>query len=364
MTLSRRHFSKSGYILVATSLGLVFLLGAAGLTIDIGRMYITKNEAQAFVDSAAIAAARMLDDSGSGITKAQAAVGADTGKWRFDTSPFTNVSTGFSTAPTGPFVATPPNPPTSYYFARVTVSVNLPMYFIRVLAGPTATVAASAVAGRSAITSYPGGEFPFSPYSRKFHKPDDAADPYGFKIGNEYTLHWGSPGDKSTCGTGYKEEDKIGRGAEPGDQLALNGNIRAYCCAGNASDAREAIVGLATVPLTIGQAMPMDNAERRTLNEDIAGRVLVDSDTTSVTFDQYFRAARGNRARVVMVPVNSGPPNYLLVGFAGFFLENANKYLVLNGNDAACGEYLGVFIQGAPPGTASGSGAYRIRLYE
>ncbi len=305
----------------------------------------------------------MLNDSSSGITKAQAAVGTDTGKWRFDTSPFPNVITTFAQAPTGPFVASPGNP-TGYYFARVTVSVNLPMYFVRVLAGPTATVAASAVAGRSAIINYPGGEFPFSPYSRKFHNPDDATDPYGFRVGNEYTLHWGAPGDKSTCGTGYKEEDKIGRGANPADQLALNGNIRAYCCAGSASDARAAVVGLATVPLIIGQEVPMDNAQRTTINESIAGRVLVDADTTSVTYDQYVRAERGNHARIVMVPVNSGPPNYILVGFAGFFLENANKYLVLNGNDAACGLYLGVFIQGAPPGPTGGSGAYRIRLFE
>ena len=51
-SMTKKISGKRGYILVALSLGLVFLLGMAGMAIDIGRMYITKNEAQSFADTA------------------------------------------------------------------------------------------------------------------------------------------------------------------------------------------------------------------------------------------------------------------------------------------------------------------------
>src|SRR4051812_43148796 len=103
---------RRGYILVATAFSLVFLLGVCGLSIDIGRMYVTKNEAQAYVDSASLAAVIKLDGTSSGITNAQTAAGTDTGKWRFDTQPFTSVTVSFATSSTGTFTTTPPNPPT------------------------------------------------------------------------------------------------------------------------------------------------------------------------------------------------------------------------------------------------------------
>ena len=57
---SRKRRAIRGYIMVATALSLPFLLGVTGLAIDIGRMYITKDEAQAFADSAALRAAQAV----------------------------------------------------------------------------------------------------------------------------------------------------------------------------------------------------------------------------------------------------------------------------------------------------------------
>ena len=51
-----------GYVLVALTLALVFLLSICGLAVDIGRMYITKSEAQSFVDSAALADPPLVTD--------------------------------------------------------------------------------------------------------------------------------------------------------------------------------------------------------------------------------------------------------------------------------------------------------------
>jgi uncharacterized membrane protein len=116
---------SKGYILVATCLALVFLLGVAGLAIDIGRMYITRREAQSFVDSAVFSAALQLDGTTAGITRAQAAVASNPKKWGFQVNPFTNVTTSFAQTSSGPWTTAPPNPPTGYVHARVSIEPRL-----------------------------------------------------------------------------------------------------------------------------------------------------------------------------------------------------------------------------------------------
>ena len=57
-TRPRRGIREGGYVLVACALASIVLLGFVGLSIDLGRMYSIRAEAQAFVDSASVAAAR------------------------------------------------------------------------------------------------------------------------------------------------------------------------------------------------------------------------------------------------------------------------------------------------------------------
>ena len=192
---------ERGYYLVALTLAMVFLPGAVGLAIDIGRMYIAKSEAQSFVDSAALYAAAQLDGTSNGLALAQAAVVSEPKKWGFGNNAFTGVQTSFGTSSTGPWDAVPPTPPTGYYFVQVTATANPPMYLIGTLTGVSSpSISAVAVAGRSPTTNISGGEFPFSVYTRAA-SPDDATDPYGMQIGNQYTLRWGAPGTRSSCGT-------------------------------------------------------------------------------------------------------------------------------------------------------------------
>ena len=54
----------------------VALFGAAGLAIDIGRMYITKTEAQSYADAAAVSAVIKLNGTAAGLIAADAAVDA------------------------------------------------------------------------------------------------------------------------------------------------------------------------------------------------------------------------------------------------------------------------------------------------
>jgi hypothetical protein len=316
-------------------------------------MYLAKNEAQAYVDSCSLSAAMKLDGTSAGIANAINASGHDTDKWRFDTLPFSNVTTSFGTSSSGPFTTTPPDPPTGYNYVQVVATVSLPMYLIRPLSGPSAIVAAKAVAARTPITTLPSGEFPFSPYTRAA-SPDNVSDPYGFQVGNQYTLRWGAPGTNTSCGTDATMSN-----------LSQNGSIRGYCCVANsAASLRQAIVGGQTDPVTIGQSINMDNGDKNTEMSAIAMRVEIDTDTTSTTYAQYRAAGTGNGARVVVVPVNSGPPNYIALGFAGFFLLNDSYYQGLHGNDSACAEYIGAWTQGAPMPAPGGSGGYHFKLLQ
>ena len=232
------------------------------------------------------------------------------------------------------------------------------MYLMGPLAGQNATIAAAAVAGRATTTGVPGGEFPFSPYTRS-GSPDNAADPFGYQVGNQYTLRWGAPGDKTSCGTDATSPN-----------LSSNGKIRGYCCVSqSAASLRQAIVSGQTDPVSIGGSVPMDNDAKNTEMPAIAQRVDEDSDTTSTTYAQYLSGGSGNGERVIFVPVNSGGPNYTLLGFAAFFLLNDNAYAGLNGNQSACAEYIGTYVQGAS-GAASGglapggSGTFHIKLFQ
>jgi hypothetical protein len=101
----------------------------------------------------------------------------------------------------------------------------------------------------------------------------------------------------------------------------------------------------------------------------IAQRVDQDTDITSTSYSQYLSAGNGNGERVIFVPVNSGGPNFTLVGFAGFFLLNANAYSGLGGNQSACAEYIGTYVQGASGSAGGGlapggSGTFHIKLFQ
>ena len=64
-----------------------------------------------------------------------------------------------------------------------------------------------------------------------------------------------------------------------------------------------------------------------------------------------------------MVPINAGPPNYVAMGFAGFFLLKGEDYENLKGNDSACAEYIGAWTGGAPATAPGGTGAWKISLF-
>lgn len=131
--------SKRGFVLIATCIALVILLAVAGLGIDIGRMYLIKNELQAFADAAALTAALRLDGTDQGIQGArqapgEIAVGPHAMMWDMGTRPITEIATSFAKGETTPDPKTwqgEPSGATDFHFVRVVVSAPAPLIFLR-----------------------------------------------------------------------------------------------------------------------------------------------------------------------------------------------------------------------------------------
>ncbi len=119
-------------MLIAMALSAVALIAFLGLAVDMGRMFIAKNETQTYCDSAALAAALALDGTMTGITKAQSAVTNSTNTWNLDTTKVSSPTLTFATALAGPWAASP-NPATGYIYARVTATVPLKLYFLPIV---------------------------------------------------------------------------------------------------------------------------------------------------------------------------------------------------------------------------------------
>jgi len=73
---------------------------------------------------------------------------------------------------------------------------------------------------------------------------------------------------------------------------------------------------------------------------------------------------------VVIVPINNGPPDFIVAGFATFFLHQTHdEYSAVTGNTPICAEYVGVGVQGSPTagggpgGSPGGPLIFAIRLY-
>src|SRR5262249_53104630 len=123
----RRNTREGGYVLVTMGLTAFALLGAMGLAIDLGRMFIAKNETQAYCDSAAMAAVLKLNGAASGITAATNAVANSTNAWNLDTSQITNYTVDFATSKDGPWSTSPGNP-ANYTYARVQATVPVQLF--------------------------------------------------------------------------------------------------------------------------------------------------------------------------------------------------------------------------------------------
>jgi len=144
-------------VLIATCVALVVLLALAGFTIDVGRMYLIRNELQAYADSAALSAALELNGTDSGIAQSCAAAnrlatGPNAMRWDLGTQPITNVTASFS----GDAKSWQEHPKQAgdLRFVRIVVAEPAPVIFLRIFQPfSSVNVAAAGIAAKTSASA-------------------------------------------------------------------------------------------------------------------------------------------------------------------------------------------------------------------
>jgi Flp pilus assembly protein TadG len=405
-----KFHGRRGFVLVAFALALGLMMGAAGLTYDIGRMYITRTEIQSYCDAAALYAAWKLNGKTDGIASARSAALATPKSWNLgsraiDTS---RVTVDFAQSLSGPWV-TSPNPAADYIYARVSTNVDLPMMLMPVLTGRfQSTIAARAIAQQAPKAGTTNNIFPFAPFwivptgnvvpsgSSNSTPPDPynmtpartgLNAPYDLQQGGVYTLRGPSAwknvssdmcsADASVPQYKYRKASGV---PERGFIWETN----------SMSDIKDAIQGNA-VPssgssISVGDSVEtgcsfcMVPGTRQVATKAIQDRVESDTNHTATSYMSYARGSggTGNSRRVVVVPVvtgicgtydngnyNAGCPTNpatgsafganRVIGFASFFLLTASNY-DSNAGYPICAEYIGPWVSNSTSSGAS-SGA-------
>jgi uncharacterized membrane protein len=133
------------------SVAMLLLLAVIGMAFDLGRIYIARNEAQVFTDSAAMTAAARLDGTEQGLARARTSVARLPMRWNLGTQPFAGVVVEFSAD--GSRWDAEPKEPGGLTMARVTAPANsVDIVFLRAVGGPNQfTVPARSVASSSPV---------------------------------------------------------------------------------------------------------------------------------------------------------------------------------------------------------------------
>lgn len=354
---------RRGYIMLATAVSLAVLIGMLGLAVDLGRVYITKSEAQAFADFAAMAAARELNGKIAGLDAARAAVTSSTNGWNFGTQAFAanRTTVEFAASVNGPWEATPPNPPVGYRMVRVSVFPDLPLSFMPALgAATTQRVRANAVAGQVPQQFPAGGYLPFTPFALSISDPTGN---FGMTIGQEYAFLWPGNATKNNSCAGNRVSWPLYNFS---DNSSTAGSDRGYFELQAASAIRDAIQGLRqTSPLDVGDVIGLTNGQKQAMQDALTTRASYDTDSTNYqptpgTAPDY----DGNGMRLVVMPVNSGaltnPPN-VVQGFAAFLLPMSYPN---GGNKTWCAIYMGSRVDGGGVSSTVGAGSYVVRLVQ
>ena len=369
------HRTERGFTMLTTAVCAVAIFGMAGLAIDMGRMYITKNEAQSYADSASLYAAQQLNGTSAGLTAADTAVANVPMGWGFGTTAFTGTTTEYSVdgstgwATSGKVTASNVS---QIAYVRVTANVsNLPLYLLPVTGtGTTATVKAQAIAGQtlegtSSANPLRNNVFPYSPIANvdatNSSQLPTTGDPFGFTPGQQYDLKWpasaavGTLGANKTPCAGDNNQAMVNRETPSGSawgEVVYNSAESIYQSITDDSG---------NVSLYVNQSVTPTTGDKNKEVTAFNTRVSQDGDTTSTTVSDYLANSKHNGRRLVTVMVNNGYANAAGVvysssqqaiglGYAQFLL--LPSYTKNGGaNNAWCAVYVG---PGAASDTPSG----------
>ncbi|MBL8175065.1 MAG: hypothetical protein JNK48_10365 [Bryobacterales bacterium] len=363
---------QRGFVLVTMGVAAFALLGTLGLAVDLGRTFIAKNETQAFVDAASIAAATRLDGTLAGITRAQTAVANTTNSWNLHSTAITNHLVDFGTTAAGPW-ASSPNPATGYRFARVRATVPLRLYFLPgIVRTNSQNVVSIAIAGQIPENSFGRGVGPFTAVA-----PDRTATNFGFVVDREYTIQWPQyNSDRAGCSAANPGRCFIRDPCRDDPRSTLSSVVTNWGASTNgywgnesASEVRSLILDLIqSQPLTVGQYIPMTSGNMATQAAALDQRVNQDLDTVNNIVANYVANPFHNGRRLIPLPIVVPAPDAQaeVIGFGAFLLYTngtpSNYYTHGPANEGFCAVYAGPYVQGSTsPGTGT-TGSYRIKL--
>ena len=374
----RRKSRERGFVLVTMAVAAIALIGILGLAVDLGHIFISKNETQAYCDSAALAAALALDGTTAGIANAKAAVTNSTNGWNFSTASVSSPTVTFATALAGPWQSNP-NPADGYSFARVSATVPMQLYFIPVLVAQTvANVNSSATAAQVDLTSIPIGLAPYTAVSTDTTGPN-----FGLTVGGSYDLHWPQfnshrngcdPTTPDACFnsppcTGDTPASKTAVVSNWGDS-----NSGFWGSNSNAVIKQEVLNLMQIQELAVGTNIDpiLTNGTKQSEAAILDQRVNEDVDTTDNTVSAYLAATHNGRRLLAVPVVDPIDVNTTSVIGYGVFLLLANgpgtsDYYksTTNGNEPYCAIYAGTYVVGGTgPGTGGTAGGSRVKLVQ
>src|SRR5258707_1176714 len=181
--------NERGFVLILMTFAVIGLLGALGLAVDMGRVFIVKNETQHFCDAAALAASLQMDGTSTGITNATAAATGMADKYNFGTTTVSSPTVEFATTSSGTWT-TNPGSPSGYLYVRVKSSVSVPIYFAPTVMTTkvyTQTVNSQSIAGQVALTTLNTGLSPYSAIAQS-----NTVSTLGLVTGHEYMIQQAS----------------------------------------------------------------------------------------------------------------------------------------------------------------------------
>jgi len=369
---------ERGFVMITMAVAAVALIGALGLAIDMGRMFIAKNETQGYCDAAALSAALALDGTTTGITNAQTAIAASTNSWNLDTVRVSNPAVTFATAATGPWVANP-NPATDYAYVRVIAVVPVPLYFLPVVVAQyTQNVASAAIAGQIAVTSLPRGLTPYTAVSTNTTGPF-----FGLVVGDSYDIQWPQfNGTRAGCGPNNPDkcfvqppctgDSKASKTAVTSNWAASNSGY--WGSSSNSIIEQEILDVIQIQPVDAGTNIQpiLSNGTKQSEKGYLDERASQDINTTDNTVPAYLASAHNGR-RLITVPVVDplDPTHTNVLGYGEFLLMAngpglTNYYTAnTNGNDPFCALYVGQYvIGGSGPGAGGNTGASVVKLIQ
>jgi len=372
---------------------------------DLGRMYITKNEAQSFADSAALYAAQLLDGTPTGLTNADNAVATNPNKWNFGTSAFSGTITEYSADGATNWQTSDKVTAAqalNIRYVRVTPVVsNVALFFLPVTGtSTTATVKAQAVGGQvllgcttctssTSSSTPPGGAgsssgppvlFPYSPIANVNATSSSglptSGDPFGFTPGTQYDLKWPTSATVGTLGNnkvpcaGDNNAAMVNRESGASSHLGEIVLNSASAISNDILTLDDAVGVSVSIDQSVNPTTGDKNKEVKALND----RAAQDTDNSSLTYANY----SGNGRRLITVIVNNGfadstgaayssDKQAIGLGYAQFLLLPTGSYTQSGGaNNPWCAIYVGPSPSVDTPktggGGANGRGVGVVRL--